>query len=173
MSATRLATRRAQRGAAMVEMAITLSLFLMLVFAIIEFSMAYFTWARINEAARDAARYAIVNDPLADISGLSCPGTGEVDVTCTDAACADLMTVVHRVAPFVEAGQVHVRYGCSGAGNPERPAEMVIPEVTVEIRDVQYEFIVPVLLGVDSPMGLPTARAARTGEDLFTEDSGS
>src|SRR3989338_6152716 len=101
------ATRRQQQGAAMVEMAITLALFLALVFAIIEFSMAYYTWARTNEAARDAARFAIVNDPVADISGLSCPGAGTVTATCAAADCAPMLEVVNRVPPFVEGGNVH------------------------------------------------------------------
>ncbi len=165
-----LATKHSQRGAAMVEMAVTLPLFLALVFAIIEFSMAYFAWARINEAARDATRYLVVNDPLVDLAPptLTCPG-GSIEIVCTASTCAGLMTVVGRVAPFVTPDQVHVRYACSSAGNPDRPVEMIIPEITVELRDVEYEFIVPVLLGVTSPMGLPPARASRTGEDLFTE----
>ncbi len=163
-----LANKRNQRGAAMVEMAVTLPLFLALVFAIIEFSMAYFTWARINEAARDATRFVIVNDPLVNLATLACPGDS-IEIACDASTCAGLMTAVGRVAPFVTPDQVYVRYACSSAGNPARPIEMIIPEVTVEIRDVEYEFIVPALLGVTSPMGLPTARASRTGEDLFTE----
>lgn len=157
----------------MVEMAITLALFLALVFAIIEFSLAYYTWARTNEAARDAARYAIVNTPVADISGLSCPGGAEVTATCTTEVCAPLLDVARRVAPFVEGANIHVSYACSGTGNPDRPAELLIPEVVVEIRDTQYDFIVPVLLGVPASITLPTARAVRTGEDMFTEVGGS
>lgn len=167
-----LATRRKQRGAAMVEMAITISLFMMLVFGIIEFSLAYFQWTRINEAARDGARYAIVNNPVADISGLSCPGGVPVEIDCGATDCAPLMAVVQRVGTFVVPANVHVRYACSNAGNPARPAEMMIPEVTVEIRDVGYDFVVPSLLGVGATMDLPTARASRTGEDLYTEGSG-
>lgn len=176
MSATRRVTngvpdRRRQRGVALVETALTLAIFLMLVFAIIEFAMAYFAWARTNEAVRDGLRYAVVNNPVTDISGVACPG-GEEEVDCSGADCAPLLAVVHRVAPFVAAGQVHVRYACGDAGNPGRTGELMIPEITVEIRDVQYEFIVPGLLGVESPMTLPAARASRTGEDLFTEGGG-
>lgn len=177
MSATRRTTgnlrvsRRCQHGVALVETAITLALFLMLVFAILEFSMAYFAWARTNEAARDGLRQAIVSNPVANISGVSCPGW-ETEVACTGADCATLLAAVQRVAPFVSGEQVFVGYACGDAGNPARTGELMIPEVTVEIRNVQYEFIVPVLLGVDTPMTLPPARAARTGEDLFTEGSG-
>lgn len=164
-------TKRSQRGTTMVEMAIAVVFFFMLVFGIIEFALGYFSWARINEAARDGARYAIVNNPVTDISGLVCPGDS-VEVACTSAECSDLLDVVHRVAPFATGDQVFVRYACGDAGNPARPAEMMIPEVTVELRGVEHEFIVPVLLGFPARVELPTARATRTGEDLFTEGSG-
>jgi hypothetical protein len=64
-----------------------------------------------------------------------------------------------------------VTYACSAAGNPVRP--MPIPEVTVAIPDVTYEFVVPSLLGVGTTITLPTARNTRTGEDLYTEGGGS
>lgn len=169
------ASRASQAGAAMVEMALTISVFLMLVFGTIEFSLAYFTWARINDAAREATRYAIVNDALVDLETLSCPG-GSLTATCTGAPgnaspaeCAGLMAAVHRLAPFVTRAEIS--YACSDAGFPDRP--MPIPEVTVAIPDVTYEFVVPSLLGVGTTITLPTARNTRTGEDLYTEGGGS
>jgi len=51
------------RGAAMVEMAIVISLFLVMVLGIIEFAMAFFDWSRTVEATRAGARYAIVHSP--------------------------------------------------------------------------------------------------------------
>lgn len=167
-----LATRRAQRGAAMVEMAITVSLFMMLVFGIIEFSMAYFQWTRMNEAARDASRYAIVNDPIVDLSTLSCPGGAAIEVDCGSSDCGVLLDTARKVGTFLEPGNVHVRYACSDAGNPARPSELSIPEVTVEIRNVHYSFVVPSLIGLGATMGLPAARATRTGEDLETVGGG-
>lgn len=163
--------RRPQGGAALVEMAITLSLFLLLVFGIIEFALAYNAWARINEAARDGVRHAIVSEPVTDISGLACPG-GSVEVTCSASTCESLLAVTGRVASFLRPDQVHVRYACGNAGNPARSQEQMIPEVTVEIRDVSYAFIVPSLLGLGTAITLPDARATRTGEDLFTEVGG-
>lgn len=165
----RATARRGQQGAAMVEMAITLPLFLMLVLGTIEFSLAYHQWVRINEAARAGVRYAITNTPPVDLQGeLACPG-GSVDVTCDAASCVDLLEVTGRVAAFLRPDQVHLRYACGNVGNPARPVEMKIPEVTVEIRDVEYTFVVPSLLGLGTSLKLPTARATRTGEDLYTE----
>lgn len=172
MWAIKRTSLRRQSGAALVEMAITLSLFLLLVFAIIEFALAYNAWARINEAARDTARTAIVSNPVVDISGMPCPGGAPIDVTCTATSCATLLVATGRVAAFVQPQQVHVRYACGNAGNPSRPRAMMIPEVTVEIRDVYYPFIVPSLLGLGTSMLLPSARVTRTGEDMYTEGSG-
>ena len=56
-----------QRGAALVEMAIVILVFLVLVFGIIEFARAIFEWSRLVEATRAGARYAIVNDPACNI----------------------------------------------------------------------------------------------------------
>lgn len=153
----------------MVEMAITLPLFLLLVFGIIEFSLAYHHWVRINEAARAGVRYAITSTPPIDLrNNLACPG-GSVEITCDAASCSDLLEITDRVAAFVRPDQVHLRYACGNVGNPARPAEMKIPEVTVEVRDVEYDFVVPSLLGLGTSLKLPPARATRTGEDMFTE----
>lgn len=56
-----------QRGAALVEMAIVILVFLMLVFGILEFARAIFEWSRLVEATRSGVRYAIVNDPACNI----------------------------------------------------------------------------------------------------------
>lgn len=172
LRARRAAGRQLQRGAAMVEMAITLSLFLLLVMGIIEFALAYHTWARINEAARDGLRYAIVSTPPASLEDMTCPG-GSVELTCDATTCADLLAITGRVAPFLRPDQVHLRYACGTAGNPSRSGEQMIPEVTLEIREVEYSFVVPSLLGLGTTMSLPVARATRTGEDLFTEVGGN
>lgn len=58
-----------QQGAAMVEMAIVITLFLVLVFGIIEFALVIFHVSLLDEATRAGARYAIVNDPACDIYG--------------------------------------------------------------------------------------------------------
>lgn len=163
------ASRRArQAGAALVEMAITILLFLLLVFGIIEISLALFTWVRATEGARDGARYVIVHDPVTSLSALSCPGGTPVVKTCSS-GCSALMTTISRAAPFVAGSQVKVTYACSDAGDPGRPAELLIPEVTVEISGLSYPFAVPTLIGLGSSLSLPTVRTTRTGEDLFTE----
>lgn len=156
-----------QKGAAVVEMAITLLLFLLLVFGIIEISLALFTWVRATEAAREGARFASLHDPVTSLSGLTCPGATTVQKTCSS-GCTDLMTAINRAAPFVAGSQVQVTYACSDAGDPSRPAALLIPQITVKISGLRYVFAVPALIGLGSQLNLPDVQASRTGEDLFT-----
>jgi len=56
--------RRSERGMAMVEMVIILPLLLMLMFAIVEFAVAFGQWQVLSNAAREGARRAILyRDP--------------------------------------------------------------------------------------------------------------
>jgi Flp pilus assembly protein TadG len=52
-------TKRSERGAALLETAITIPLLLLITVAIFEFGRAYQTWQVLTNAAREAARYAI------------------------------------------------------------------------------------------------------------------
>ena len=59
---------RNQRGAALLETAITLPLILLVSVAIFEFGRAYQTWQVLTNAAREGARVAVINGtPVADI----------------------------------------------------------------------------------------------------------
>jgi len=59
---------RNQRGAALLETAITLPLILLVSVAIFEFGRAYQTWQVLTNAAREGARVAVINGtPAADI----------------------------------------------------------------------------------------------------------
>ena len=152
----------------MVETALVLALFMLLVFGIIEFALAYFTWHRAAEGARDGLRYAIVSSPATGGPlALTCPG-GQVTVSCGTAACAPVLARINRAAPFVTGDQVSLTYACSTTGNPDRPAAMAIPEVSIEVTDLSYTFAVPGILGLGTTMQLPDVRASRTGEDLYT-----
>lgn len=162
--------RRRQAGAAMVEMAVVISLFMLLVFGIMEFAMAYFTWHRAAEGARDGLRYAIVSGPVTSDGelGLVCPGAAVVVPDCTDSTCLPLLNRIQRVAPFVQGSQVVVTYACTNTGSPERPEALRIPEVTIQITDLEYTFAVPGIIGLGQAMNLPDVTISRTGEDLFT-----
>jgi len=159
--------KRKQAGAALVETAIVISLFLLLVFGIIEFSLAIFDWSRAVEATRAGVRFAIGNDPVCDISGLSCPGGSPV-VCATPAADAPIVTVMRRTMSRIEPANVTVTYACSTAGFRKRPEQMPIPAVTVGTSGIQHDLVIWGLLGLDASIDLPAFETTRTGEDLHT-----
>lgn len=160
-----------QSGAAMVEMALVLSIFMMIVIGIFEFALATFAWQRAAEGARQGLRSAIVSSPATGSAlALGCPGGTPVVVTCTAAACLPTLNVIQGIAPFVQGDQVTVTYACSDAGNPDLPEAIDIPEVILEISGLTYTFAVPGIIGLGTTMQLPDVKVSRTGEDLFTSN---
>ncbi len=175
-----------QGGAAVVEFALTLSIFLIIVFAIIEFSTLMMNVSRANEVTRDLSRMAIVSSPLCDIytggcaggtSSMTCPGGAPVQMTLAEAGtdCATapgstgcrMLTRAQAIMPNIEATQIEVTYACSVAGAVGRP--QVIPLVTVGLIDVTYGLMVADLLGLaENEVPIPAFETSRTGEALFT-----
>lgn len=171
MSATRLPVARLQRGAALVESAITLSVFLLVIIGIIEFSLLMFTWARGAEAARSAVRTAIVSAPLLDLSSLTCLGGGatELATNCDGvAACDPVYDNAQSFLPSLARDQLVISYRCSTTGQPGRPEDIFIPEVTAELVGVNYRMILPRFIGLDGDWSLPAMTSTRTGESLQT-----
>jgi hypothetical protein len=66
---------REQRGAALVEFAIVLTLFLTLVFGMVEFGIDYSNYVSVRNGSREAARMGVVNDlsgaPACSINGVT------------------------------------------------------------------------------------------------------
>jgi Flp pilus assembly protein TadG len=58
-----MSSLKRQRGVAMIELAISLSLLITLVFGITEFGRAMFLYDTLAKSARDAARFLAVRDP--------------------------------------------------------------------------------------------------------------
>lgn len=152
----------------MVEMAITLIVFMMLVFAIFEMAILLYTMSKANEATRAGSRYAIVHDPVTDLSVLSCPATPEVSVSCGGTDCGPMLEKMQALLPWISADNVRVTYRCSSAGFPGRPESMAIRQVEVALTDVTYRMAVPNLIGVQGELTLPDFRYTRTTEDLHT-----
>ncbi len=159
-------SRKRERGSTMVEMAITLPLFLLLIFAIIELALVIFTWTRAVDATRAGARYAIVNDAVTDISSLDCSAVTNVTVSCDSANCADLMNEMNSLYQDLEAANVTVRYGCSSTGFSGNPRP--VREVSVSIVGQQYELVLPGVIGLDPNLTLPDFTSTRVSEDLNT-----
>ena len=155
----------------MVELALTLPLMLILIGAIVEFSLLVFTWAKGVEATRAGARYAVVSTPVTDLSGLVCDGdtTANIAAYCDEAQCEGLLAEMQKVLPEVTASNVHVVYECTRAGNPDRPIAMKTPEVRISIEGFSYTFLFPGIFYKDSfSLTMPTFSTTRTAEDLYT-----
>jgi len=65
--------KNAQRGAGMVEFAVVATVFLLLLFGIVDFGRAVFTYHAVANAAREGSRYAMVRGSSCAVSG--CPAT--------------------------------------------------------------------------------------------------
>ena len=124
---------RYQYGAAMVEMALSIPLFLVLVFGILEFGVAVFNWSLVIEATRSGARYAIVsNEECAGVNDMVCSESE----TSSPVECKGLTTgspmlaEMRSIKPNIADGTVSITYSCSDAGFSERPRPVL--KVTVE-----------------------------------------
>ena len=135
-----------QRGAAIVEFAIVLSLMLLITAGIFEFGRAFQYYDALAKATRDGARY-MSTVPKATINSVGVPAakalvvaqanaanlspiltTGDVVVTCTPAACAD------------------------GAAPPDMHIEVSISGYSINIGGVM-----PFVSGTTSYSGVPLA----------------
>jgi hypothetical protein len=172
-----------QRGATIVEFAVTLSLFFLLVLAIFEFVIMVLVISRANEATRDMARIAIVSDPVCDIWGTSCPGGAPLScpagtavtvtlaaannclATSTDTACR-MLNRAQLHLPNINGDQIEVRYGCSGTSRSRRPEP--VPLVTVALRNVTHALAVPAFLGLNPQLNIPAFETTRVAEDINT-----
>lgn len=168
----KLGRKQAQRGVALVETALTMSLFLLIMFAVIEFALLMFTWTRGIEATRLSVRQAIVSDPLSDLCALDCSSTEEEDrtvtVKCSDVACGPIFDQAEAFLWGLKSNELSVTYRCSSIGFEDRPEELLIPEVAVEISGYEYEMIIPSLIGLPKLWPLPAMTTTRTGEDLHS-----
>lgn len=153
-----------QRGAAMVEFAIVIVVFLILVFGGMEFARMLFQWERTVEATRAGVRAAVVSDPPSGCAlPLTCPGG---NASCSPDDPSEILQAMQFMQPALEASDIEILYECSGTGYPDRPDP--IPVVTVRIREGGLVFnpILPGLFGIDASIPIPSFPSSQTGEDL-------
>ncbi len=159
---------RNDRGSILVEFALVLPLFLILLFAIVDFGQIYLRWILAEKATELAVRLAVVRPPLCagvptfndraigaprDLPfGSSCgqlanlcanPGT----ITCTgnNAVGDGVDDIIDRAGlllpPAVEVGDIRFTYSFGNLGFLGGP---YVPLVSVEIDDnVEVPFITP------------------------------
>lgn len=161
-----------QQGGTLVEMALVLLLFLMIIFAVMEFSIAIFRSAQLAEATRDGLRYAIVNDSLAETLPSCIDGALPEKVTCTSINCPEMISGMANVAPIILSQDdinVKVEYACPASDYVEHNALYL---VTVTVSGAKHYLSVPGILGLDVAIDLQTFKSTRLSEDLHTAVSG-
>jgi Flp pilus assembly protein TadG len=128
----------AERGSAMVEFAIVSTLALTLIFGIIEFGRALYTYHLVSSAARLGSRYAMVRGSACAAAG--CP-----------ADTGDVQTYVRSLAPGVNPASLAVTTtwstapGCISGAND--PGCLVTVSVTYP-----FSFVVPLLPSLTLPL---------------------
>jgi Flp pilus assembly protein TadG len=89
---------RAQRGASLVEYAFVVILFLSLLFGISGFGHALFVYHHLNNAAKEATRYAAVRGYKCS-NDLSCAATNSASGTAGPTTAADVTAYVASITP--------------------------------------------------------------------------
>ena len=144
---------RDERGAALVEFALGAAIFMMVVFAVLEFGILLWTHNALTDSARRGARYAI---------NQCNPGDG---------ACANSSTSIERTknvvvygTPSPATGAQPVVQGLSTANVQVNYASFGVSagRVTVSVDSFDYGFVLP-LLG--SAIRMPAYRTTLTGEN--------
>ncbi len=155
---TRTSTKSRQEGSTLVEFAIGASVFLMVMFAVIEFGRALWVHNALADAARRAARYA-VNQPASNPAGTATSGTN----------------VGPSIAAIRNVG-VYGNPGGSGAPmvNNLTPANLDVEytnfgvgrgTVAVTITNYQHQFVVPI---IGTTIQMPDYKSTLTGESAGT-----
>ena len=176
-----------QKGATMVEFALILLVFMMLVFGIIEITLAVAHWQKVVKAAREGVRYAIVNEPVCNVfyggtlspacdSGMltdssgSCTAGNSTSLSLDDCASATCTALANRINaygwPAVTPEKITVTYTCTG--ELELPSGRPIPSVTVSISNVPHDIFLLNAINVTKQWVIPDISVTKTAEDLAT-----
>src|SRR5437016_12657983 len=91
-------SRRSETGAALVEYAFIVILFLSLIFGISGFGHALFAYHHVNEAAKEATRYAVVRGLNCANDG-SCAASNSASGTAGPTSQSDIQAYVASLTP--------------------------------------------------------------------------
>ncbi len=118
--------KNGEKGQALAEFALLIPIFLILMFAIVDFGMGFYSWITVTNSAREGARLGAVHPPL-DVASSPCFGEASLDQCIEDRVrdTADLPDQATKMTVTVTNAQ-----GQSG--------ESVVVKV-----DYQYDLITP------------------------------
>src|SRR6266446_2562379 len=137
-------TKSGQSGATLVEFAIGATVFLTVMFGVIEFGRALWTHNALADAARRAARYA-VNQPASSPAGVKTSGT---NVAVYGDPAGGSQPLVSDLTPE----NLDVQYSDFGVGRGT---------VAVTITNYQFKFVTPI---VGTSIQMPNYNTTLTGE---------
>ena len=201
MSGKRTA-RKDESGAVLIEFTVTVFVFLVILFGLIEFSLAFYQWNAATKAVQFGARYAAISDPvleeLPDIDGLAAasPGdayAGSYDVVCDGSlatpACSCVGTEFPASLTYVTAAMNNIVTAMQRA-YPNITSKNVkvsytytrlgyagrpggpVPTITVSLTGVKFNFILLSFM-LPNSINMPGLATTVTGEDLKASWSSS
>ena len=137
-------TRKSERGNTLVEFSIAATVFLMSLFAVLEFGRALWTHNALSDAARRGARYAAVHSQaqMADVK----------NVVVYDDPAGGTNPVVENLSTT----NVQVNYDNFGLGKGT---------VQVTITQYQFHFVIPI---IGTTIAMPNYTTTLTGESVGT-----
>lgn len=128
-----------QRGTTLVEFAVIVTVFILMVVGAIDFARVLYTYHYVSDAARDATRYAMVR-------GHSCSGFSD----CPDVTQTQIQTYLSNVPAGIDSTRLNVTASwpvqtnspaaCSTASTKESPG------CTVQVQvSYSYSFLFPLV----------------------------
>lgn len=135
-------SRTGERGAALVEFAIGATVFLTVMFAVIEFGRALWTHNALADAARRGARYA-VNQPASNISAVK-------NVVVYGNPAGGTQPLVNDL----NVANINVQYANFGLGQGT---------VSVSVINYDFQFVIPI---VGVKIRMPSYNTTLTGENV-------
>lgn len=133
-----------ERGASLVEFSIAATVFLMVMFAVVEFGRALWTHNALADAARKGARYAVINPQSA------------IDDVKRVVVYGDAEGGTQPILENLTTDNVDVNYDGFG---------MDVGTVQVTIKEYDFKFIVPI---VSTKIQMPKYTTTLTGESAGT-----
>ena len=131
-----------ERGAALVEYAIALTVFLTSMFGVIEFGRALWVHNALSDAARRGARYAVLNS------------SSNVDAVKNVVVYGDPAGGTQPVVPNLTTANVTVTYTDFALNKGT---------ATVSVTGYQFQFVIPI---IGTSITMPSYSTTRTGESI-------
>ena len=162
--------RKNQEGATIIEFALLAPILFMLTLGTLDFMLGFLDYLRMNDAVRQAARVAFIEDPVADISTLDSTNAScayiDDQVNCGSYPVSsaqgfnNILAAAQAKFPKIEAENLVVTYSESGVGTSST-AGGTVPIVTVSISGYQHQLILANLIPGVSHFAFPSFSTSR------------